>query len=519
VARLRETSPNVDLKNSVGISRLAMTQNSILNSFSDRLQTEESQFKLPDINLKSVTEKDFCNLLDKLDEVISPRIISAEILIKEGVSSVFSLNAENFQLFKIHAKDKKCPLTIKVKAIHGHIQSLVSLSELKNLDSLKFLNSKSNFHEIYDVRSSFSSDFIFICIRAVTISSFKFMSEFGRHKFTSNYKHYEKTSALNNSNDSWEVSEPLKKTHTKNFIKENQQKLISPKPETKKGEIWTSRREMVLKRRKNQEKAKKKKLIEDLNKRVKRLEEEAMGQERATKKQKLLKFCKEWMKFLYIAKSVLSIRDWISIKRNEFFSKIKLSRKVHMIQSYYKSHLQPRTNAKAIANHTLLLFRGIFKQSTLRSSNKSICTFIGNSARTNLLFHIFASFGEKVLWLQRAYRRYLKKKNFRMATLRIQWNKCIDRNMYSKKNSGARKRESVKYISLPNTTRDTLLKDFYHDRWKDFLFEVREYSKNLAFQRENPFLRLPEFKYIPSDVIMEAMIRAAVPGRKVEVHK
>ena len=512
LARMREISPVLDFSrnHTTGISGLAMTQNMILSSFSDRLQTEESHLKLPELNIKSVTNKDFNHLIEKLDEVTSPRAYAAEIHIHEGITSEYSLQSESIQVFKIPSKDKKCPLTIKVKVFHGHIQSLVSLIELKTISTVHFRSSKSNFHELYDIRSDFTTEFCYIYVRASSNSNIKILSEFGKNKFASDFKTYEKISLLDNSEESWNENFGLKKKNGKNFVKENKELKGGKGAEVQRSEVWRVKREMVVLRRKKHEKAKKKKVVEVLNKRIKRLEEEAMGHERATQRQKLLKFCREWMEILFVAKSALFLKDLVRIKRNEFFQKIKMSRKVCLIQQFYKLHLQPRTNAKATAADSLLYFRGIFKMTEKLKMEKSICTFMANSARKNMLFHIFASFGEKVYVLQRAYRRYLKKKNFRMATLRIQWNKCIDRNMYSKKNSTARKRESVKYISLPHTTRDSILKDFYHERWKHFEADIKLYSKLVREQKSTPFQKLPEFKYIPSDVIMEGMIRNAI---------
>ena len=514
--RLRELSPYFDSEKTcfLGISKLALTQNMILNSYSDRLPVEDGSVRLPEISLKGVKEKDFKDLLEKLDEVISPKMLISEVFINEGVSHEFSVPAEAVQIFKIKSKGKKSPISVKIRTTCGTIQSHVSLTEVKKMPKSSLKSSKSHFHELYDARSEFQVDFVFITVKALSNSLFKIFSEFGKNKFVSNYKAYNDSIDEDSFTDSIDEAINQGKVVKKNFIRVNM--AVRPMKNfdtSSRAEIWKTKRELIVNRKKVNAKEKKKKIVEVLNKRIERLEEVAMCQERSNQKQNLLKLSKLWLGIIYRIKSVTSIYALIRIKRADFFKKIRTTQKVHLIQHFYKEVLQPRTNSKVTANNALVLFRNLTRVLHQSSNLKNTCSVISITAHNNLLFHMFASFFEKIILLQKAYRRFCKKKNFRMASLRIQWNRCIEKSMFTKKGS-MRKRESLKFISIPSNIRDKVLKDFYYDRWKELRAEVAAYSKVVG--GVGAFVSLPIFKYIPSDVIMEGIIRNVVTRPKVK---
>lgn len=514
--RYRELSPYFDCEKShfSGISKLALTQNMILNSFSDRLTVEDGSIRLPDISLKGVKEKDFKDLLEKLDEVISPKLCCTEVFIDEGVSHEFSVSADIIQTFKVPSKGKKCPISVKIRTICGIIQSFVSLTEVKKLPKSSYKSSKSHFHELFDLKSEFQADFVFITVKAISNSLFKIFSEFGKNKFVSNYKAYNGSIDEDSFTDSIDEAINKGKLIKKNFIRVNMAvKPMKNIETTSRAEIWKNKRDLIVKRKRLNEKAKKKKIVEIMNKRIERLEEVAMCQERTNQKQNLLKLSKLWLGIIYKTKSITSIYALIRIKRADFFKKIRTTQKVHLIQHFYKINLQPRTNSKVTANNTLLLFRNLTRIMHQKLTLNNTCSVISITAHNNLLFHMFASFFEKVILLQRAYRRFCKKKNFRMASLRIQWNRCIEKSMYTKKGS-VRKRESLKFISIPSNVRDKVLKDFYYERWKELRVNIAAYSKVVG--GVGAFISLPIFKYIPSDVIMEGIIRNVVTRPKVK---
>lgn len=500
-----------DRKNFSGISGMASTQNMKLNSFSDRLVTEDSLVRFPEINAKGVKEKDFKNLLDKLDQVISPKAGCPEIIISEGASHEYSISSDSVQSFKISSKGKKCPLSVKIKIIYGAILSTVSLTDIHRVPKSGYKSSRSHFHELFDIKSEFQCEFVFIVVKAQTNSLVRIFSEFGKNQFLSNYKAYDYSVVEDDSIDKV-ISQP--KSSKKNFIRVNMAVKVSKAEEmVSRVDNWKSKRDLIVKRKKLNEKAKKKKLINIMTKRIEKLEEVALCQERANKKQMLLKLCKEWLSIIYKIKSATSIYTLIRIKRADFFQKIRKNQKVHLIQQFYKTNLQPRTNSKVTANNTLLLFRNLTLIFHKKQTTKKICSVLSITAYTNLLFHMFTSYTEKMILIQKCYRRYCKKKNFRLATLRTKWNKCIEKSLYTKKGS-ARKRESLKFISIPSNIRDKVLKDFYYERWKAFQKEVAAYTKiNGA---AGAFVNLPIFTYIPSDVIMEGIIRNVVTKPRVK---
>jgi hypothetical protein len=95
-----------------------------------------------------------------------------------------------------------------------------------------------------------------------------------------------------------------------------------------------------------------------------------------------------------------------------------------------------------------------------------------------------------------------------MNRLRSQWNKCIDKVVFSKRSSTLRRKESLKLISIPNYSREAILNDYYMSCWNNYYQEMR------IFLKQNRSLRYlckkPIFSYVPTDYVMETMIKTLI---------
>ena len=134
------------------------------------------------------------------------------------------------------------------------------------------------------------------------------------------------------------------------------------------------------------------------------------------------------------------------------------------------------------------------------------------SANTNLLFDQVSTFVEKILRIQKAYRKYSIKKEFKMRLLRISWNKFIEKSLFTKRSNSIRRKESIKYVSIPNGIRDRILKEYYYNCLRTFQKEMRKYLnlKKKSKSIKDLSIRPPDFKCMPSDLMMENMIKTSL---------
>lgn len=513
----------VDLNNTgsrmktMGISMISMMHNSLVESMTPKANTSsESALRLPEISVRQFNDKKVSEMIDKLDEVITPKPNLPDILLGEGKSSEIEMKPMSYLTFKTPVKGRKCPLSIKIRQYEGEILSYTSLTNSRPGLNANIKKQTMNCHEVYDeTATEFRSEFVYLGIKSLQDSSFKIHISFGKIKNIQDFRKISKELAYESPDISISEVIPQKYQSPKNFIQENlktktQKSLVKEKTKNN-SQQWKTRMEQVKKRKKGLEKAKKKKTYDSLSKKIKKLEEEAKRMERKVRKQELKLYCKDWMKILFFAVSLDVMKKSIRRKRTETLIRIKLNQQVYIMQRFYKKNIANSSNPKAVANHSLRLYRKILIGWVRHNVNPKIIRSISTSAHTQLLFNSVSSYLEKVLRVQRSYRRYVRKKKYRIATLRIQWIKCIDKSLYTKRSNNVRRKESLKYISIPSTTRESILLAFYAERWREFKKEIKAYTKLLTANKlVNRMVVYPDFKFIPSDVIMENLIRKAI---------
>ncbi|OMJ76887.1 hypothetical protein SteCoe_23661 [Stentor coeruleus] len=510
----------VDLNNTesrvktTGISMISMMHNRLIETMSPKANIlSESSLRLPEISVRQFNEKKVSEIIDKLDEVITPKPNLPDILLGEGKSSEIEMKAMSYLTFKISAKGRKCPLFIKIRQYEGEILSYTSLTNSRPGLNANIKKQTMNYHEVFDeTATEFRSEFVFLGIKSLQDSSFKIHISFGKAKTIQDFRKISKELAYESPDIS--ISEVISQKYQspKNFIQENLKANNQVKEKTKNtSQQWKTRMEQVKKRKKSLEKAKKKKTYDSLSKKIKKLEEEAKRMERKVRKQELKLYCKDWMKILFFAVSLDVMKKSIRRKRTQTLIRIKLNQQVCIMQRFYKKNIASSSNPKAVANHTLKLYRKILIGWVKNDIKPKIIKVITTSAHTQLLFNSVSSYMEKILRVQRSFKRYMRKKKYRIATLRIQWIKCIDKTLYMKRSNNLRRKESLKYISIPSTTRESILLAFYAERWREFKNEIKTYTKQLTGNKMvNRMVVYPDFKFIPSDMIMENLIRKAI---------
>ncbi|OMJ75001.1 hypothetical protein SteCoe_25960 [Stentor coeruleus] len=513
VLDLNSTGPRVK---TMGISMFSMMHNSLVESMTPKANTSsESSLRLPEISTRQFNEKKISEMIDKLDEVITPKPNLPDILLGEGKNPEIEMKAMNYLTFKIPVKGRKCPLFIKIRQYEGEILSYTSLTNSRPGLNANMKKLTLNYHEVFDdTAREFSSEFAFLGIKSLQDSSFKIHISFGKTKTIQDFRKISKELAYESPDIS--ISEIISKNYQspKNFIqanlKTNQKSLVKDKTKNN-SQQWKTQMEQAKIRKKTLEKAKKKKNYDSLSKKIKKLEEEAKRMERKVRKQELKLYCKDWMKILFFAVSLDVMKKSIIRKRTETLIRIKLNQQVYIMQRFYKKNLASSSNPKAVANHSLRLYKKLIIGWVKNDVKPKIIRVISTSAHTQLLFNSVSKYLEKVLRVQRSFRRYIRKKKYRIATLRIQWIKCIDKSLYTKRSNNVRRKESLKYISIPSTTRESILLDFYAERWREFKKEIKSYMKLLTTNKMvNRMVVYPDFKFIPSDMIMENLIRKAI---------
>ena len=283
---------------SPGISSISQAQNEILKNFSSKIfSPNQSKLKLPEISGRFTTEKNFTDIIEKLDEIITPKLHFTETILSDSESSQFILEAEGYQCFKIFTKGKKCPLCIKIHRSYGKVISFFSLTDNKPGINGKNKPYTKGYIEINDLSHEFKSEFVYLGIKALAETSFRIILTFGKIKNLDLYSKY--TRIINETPDILTFNDDMysdddnydrsKSKISKNFIKINMDiKLLNSSKDIQvKAEKWKNKREEVMFRRKKNLKEKKIKTFNLLTKRIQRLEEESLKRDRAEKHQEL----------------------------------------------------------------------------------------------------------------------------------------------------------------------------------------------------------------------------------------
>ena len=478
---------------SPGISSLSQAHNEMLKNSSLKTNPSyEKTLKFPDLTGRFTTEKNFSDIIEKLDEIISPRAHFTEILLNDSESQQYNLESEGYLCFKIVTKGKKCPLCIKINQLNnGKILKFFSLTDNKPGFNSKQRSYNGNYLEINDTTYEFKSEFAYLGIKALIPTNFKIFFNFGKFKqinlFSKYHRNESDSSEYVSSDDDINqiingIEGQLKYKSSKNFVKINMRtKLLNSMKKNEeiqiRAEKWKNKREEVLHRKKQNLKEKKVKTVRELTKRIQRLEEESLKRENAEKKIELLKFNRKWIRVLYIVVSLEKFQKIICDKRNQFWLSKKLDQEAIKIQRFYRRRISMKKvrQYECIAARSLLLYHQHILPILFYNTKSTIVSAIRVSANNKLLYGQISSFVEKILLIQKRYREYVIKKQLKMRTLRHLWNNYIEKSLSVRRSSNIRRKESLKLISIPNVIRDNILKEYYYNCIKDFIKETKKY--------------------------------------------
>ena len=500
-----------------GISSISVVQNQKLMGYGKFEATQELSLRLPEIICKSPSDKDFTILIDKLNEITTPKNQISEIVISEGEALEFSLSEKTYQCYQLLSKGKKCPASFKIKVFYGDIKKFVSTTDNQPGISGNFQEFNGSKFEVYEKSHKFTCNSIYLGIKSYTNSSFKIFATFYSGKASKLILKKEK-SELSYESDGNNSVDKYKAT-SKNYISKNKELklysyLKSPNEIQIKAQLWKIKREKVLKKRNIQLQEKKNKAIGILSKRVKKMEIQAAEQEKIGKFQETQNFCRSWLIIIYKINSVQVIKEVIAARRLEILQKMMFNQKVIKVQRFYKKRVTTNGRAafESVITRSLMLYRNIILPITLLTSKAQLISTIRESANNRLFAIKTHAFVAKIILIQREYRKNMLKHKTKIRYLKLQWTRCIDKYLFTLKKSSKRK-ERIKYVSIPISTRDAVLEEFYYSRLKEF------YRMKVMILRENKLhvsnlRKFPEFDYIPPDAIIDNLIQRCINRKK-----
>ena len=511
-------SGRTNLNQSPRISHMVSEKNLELSEFPLDPKESYPQFlTLPKISVSS-PRSDFSSLLRKLDKVTSPKPKFLHTILREDSSSKITQPTDEFCYFKANCKGKKCPLQVKIKIYEGQLITYMSFTEVQPGPAVHDRVYHFTHFEVSDNNYSFKNENVFFGVKSFSDCVYKIEINYGKEKSMVQLKLLRKLSMKQEKY--LEVEEEIEEVHaksTKNFIKGNIAMVLQSTDRTHIAERvkeWERKKNMALVRKKELIKGKKQKTIEYLNRRQRYLEEQEALQKQIEKEQAIRKVKKALVGVSFLLKFTTNIREIIAGKREKIFLGLRKSLQATRIQKAYKNSIKfPDGMAViALAQKLIKFYQQAAGPVLRRSSNKKIVLSISSSAHTNSISHQIRGLRIKVLFIQRQLKVYRAKKVRRMKILINQWTACIEKALFSKKNTKVRRKESNKYITIPYTRRNAILNDYYLEKWKQFRENMRNFLKSvknfkLVRSFTNKAIEAPEFIFVPADGEMENLIR------------
>jgi hypothetical protein len=511
------------------ISDFSMKQNEVIKNFINPLMLEYSKtVRLPEINKpKLPSELDFNNLIENINEITSPKDIYRTCVILDQDPIDLQIPEGKTRYLQVFTKGKKAPLSLKIKKRKGRILVFSSFSSSEPETAFDVKTFTNDYIEIRDSNLHFSSESLFLAVKAVQTADFTLTLSFGKQISSLAELRRMKRSLVQlpsseDPEDSLEKREKAEKSPSrkmKNFIKANKiSKLVNFDTKvsllSERAENWKLKHEQVLMRKKEILFDKKKKNLEFLNRqKLKKAQEKVKLQETTEKNQKR-KHCESWLTLIYFSKLTQNLRSFIKEKKKWKLRTAELLESVVTIQRIYrrfKGQL-PSRDIATLRSRNLLRFYHDNLQTIERKfhSGKVIITSIHFIAHTQLVFHHFTTFCKSVCRIQRFMRKYFSIKERKIEALVKLWN-MVSENMSFR--SGEKLRESISLI--PKAKRDKKLFSFYENYRKtlrknsrDFSESVKTFTENRIFQTalSGLFQKSDFSDFLPSTRQMEKMI-------------
>lgn len=477
------------------ISEFSEKQNEKIFNFLTPLALEGGKRSFfPDIHLKpqGFSDRDYSNLMNSINEVISPRGAVEYIVLAEGESYEVLIPEGKIKYFRVSVKKKRTPLIVKLKRIQGRVCCYTS-SEVQEPNQFSFDKYFTNdYFEIREPTMVFKYEMIFIGVKAIEETSLKLQISFGSKIVNlEELKRIKRELTLIPT----EITED---EEDKNYLKTNisQKDFIAENKFTtlvtltsrasilsERAESWKIRRQQVLCKRKINLEDKKNRALETLNKKKLKEEQETIRRKEQKIRQLHIKFWSFWLKYSYFTNSLNIIRSTIHHRREEKIRARVLLNKVLLIQKTYKAfkHDQDiRSLLLTRSQNSLVLFYQSTRSLVRRSSGRNLTNFISFAANAFRAFNKFSTYFRNVIRIQRNIRMHLSRKEQLIQELRRMWTSACEHYLF-RKSSGKkhhRRHASLKIISIPTHIRDFAIEDYY-------MKCVERYKKDMRIMYDN----------------------------------
>lgn len=507
------SSTPTHLQSPLGISKFSYEHNQKVSDFPEFTSPVKSSLKLPQISPK---HSDFSTILDNIEKVLSPKTRLIHHYLKENEAQKFTQASNEFNYFRIMCKGKRCPMQFKIKLYEGKITSYVSFTESQPNQSVHDRNFNYTYFEISEKNYNFKNEFVFVAVKTFNYSVYKVKVSFGRVVNLADIKKVKQSTMRDEPDYEKNFDEKAKGM---DYIKKNIESLTSPsiKVLERGSENWQEKKNQVKKRKKDIFKQKREKAIEKLTRKERRQEEylrmmQANERESFRKKAKVF-----WMSFFILHKTSNYLLMKVRKTRESRLHTIKLINKVRLIQRFFRSKVKfPENSFKfLLMNHSLLTYRKIVLPVQIRQINKSLMSAILFAAHRNELAHTFQVYYKKIITIQRHTREFLDLKSKRIFSLIQGWNRVIEKNLFTKRSKASRRKTSLKFMTIPQSRRNSILQEYYKSKWNDFHLVVRNLL-NLAkpYRVVKRFLagRIDPitFNFLPDDLKMIELIQISM---------
>lgn len=460
------------------ISEFSEQQNAKLYSYLTPMGSEVGKNSFfPEIKLKTAfTERDYTDLMNSINEVISPKRLSKSIMISEGENYEVSLEPGKLKHFRCFVKGKKTPLVIKIKKKSGKVCVFTS-SETQEPGPLNYEKCYySDYIEVRDSSSSFKYESLNFGIKALQKSEFKVSVSFGE-KFSSlnEFKRIKRELAIQpkieftEEDDEAKVEQSQPKLSNKDFIAENKLSQFSSRRASiinNRAQNWKLKREKVLSKKKICLESKKSKTLEKLNRHKVKAEIEKARIEVVRKKNLRDNVHGSWLTFIYFAKSIEAFHLMLRERRLGIQRKKMMIKKVKVIQKAFrafKGKLSVKDLTLIRSKNCLLHYFKSCRFAHYNEIGQNLTNYVFYSANAQRVFNKFSTFFRSLVKIQRMIRRHLSRKEQVINELRRSWNFACEHFLFKKGSNKkkARKKTSLKIISIPNNIRDATLEKYY----------------------------------------------------------
>ena len=364
------------------ISSFTIAQNELVSESLQRiLEDQKVHYWFPDIEPSSMmrSDKDFTQLINKLNRVIYPDLNKRSIFLNEGEPQEFSLEEGQTQLCKTFAKGKKTPLIMKILKFKGKVLTYVSFYDKDPGPDSYDRFYTSEYIEVRENMQNFKYQYIFFAFKAVEDSYFKVTINFGKISDLNEVKKLKRQLSQLHMGKKSPESSPFyvkEKKKEKNFVSLNKSiKFLNSHlkaPELKKrAKDWEVKHTQVLSKKKVLLVEKIHKHQDFLNKQVIKQKIRKQEEEKKCEDEVKSSLQKRWIGLMVFAISLVEIKKKIAESRHKRLKKITFNMKAYQIQKVYKGYTANMDMNKKVlvrARNHLMLFR----ENLLDQANKVV---------------------------------------------------------------------------------------------------------------------------------------------------